>query len=308
MTSTGERQRAVKVHDHAHHPIKVMLRRELVDKATRRAHGADGVRTRRPEAYLKQIESAYEHCVMGFALRSGARLFSSHCNPDTVMTLSVPSSLRRATTTALMMGVLFACWVHAEDAGWRAYQRGDYGAARAYYQSAARNGDRLAQYNVAMMMLRGEGGGEDLDGGVGWLKKAAEAGMPEAQYNLGLLYEGGVGVSRTLTAATAWWEKAAQQGHVQAQIELATQYFLGRGAPKDWKLAAKWYESAAENGDPAAQYIIGSFYEHGDGVEQNLKKALDWYAQAARQGDVGAAAQAKDVARRIAEAQSSAPR
>ena len=36
-------------------------------------------------------------------------------------------------------------------------------------------------------------------------------------------------------------------------------------------------------------------------MTQDLKRALDWYVQAAQQGDVGAAVQAKDVARRIAE-------
>ena len=106
----------------------------------------------------------------------------------------------------------------------------------------------------------------------------------------------------SLTEATLWWSKAAEQGHSDAQVQLATQYFLGRGAPKDWKLAAKWYEAAAERGDPGAQYIIASFYEHGDGVPQDLNKALAWYVQAARQGDVGAAAQAKDIARRLSPA------
>jgi TPR repeat protein len=61
------------------------------------------------------------------------------------------------------------------------------------------------------------------------------------------------------------------------------------------------------NGDPGAQYIIASFYEHGDGVPQDLRRALEWYVHAARQGDVGAAAQAKDVARRLVEA-GNAPR
>src|SRR5436853_278037 len=61
------------------------------------------------------------------------------------------------------------------------------------------------------------------------------------------------------------------------------------------------YAAAAAGGDVGAQYIIGSFYEHGDGVARDLKRALDWYVLAAQQGDVGAAAQAKDVARRLAE-------
>ena len=151
-------------------------------------------------------------------------------------------------------------------AAWQAYRRGDYAQAFAAYEAAARNGDRLAQFNLAMMLLRGEGKPIDLAVAVEWLGKSADAGMAQAQYSMGLLSEGGVGMPRSLTGATAWWQKAADQGHTDAQVELATQYFLGRGAPKDWKLAARWYEAAAENGDVGAQYIMGSFYEHGDGV------------------------------------------
>ena len=120
------------------------------------------------------------------------------------------------------------------------------GRVRLRTKPAPRRGDRLAQYNLAMMLMRGEGTAVDIDAGVDWLTKAADAGMAQAQYNLGLLAESGIGVARSLTTATAWWQKAAEQGHAEAQVQLATQYFLGRGAPKDWKLAAKWYEAAAE--------------------------------------------------------------
>jgi uncharacterized protein len=228
-----------------------------------------------------------------------------YCNPGAVMARGVAAGIR-ARSAALLLSLAVAAFSAAaggaDGPAWQAYVRGDYAAARSLYEEKARAGDRLAQYNLAMMLLRGEGGVSDPEDGARWLRKAADAGMVQAQYNLGLLYEGGVGVPRSLTAASEWWEKAAEHGHVDAQVELATQYFLGRGAPKDWKLAARWYEAAAENGDAGAQYIIGSFYEHGDGVVQDLRKALEWYVAAARQGDVGAAAQAKDVARRLAEA------
>ena len=196
------------------------------------------------------------------------------------MTLAIPARMLRAAWIVVLVCACVAGPVLAADAGWLAYERGDYAAARNFYDAAARAGDRLAQYNLAMMLMRGEGGTADAGAGVVWLRRAADAGMAQAQYNLGLLFESGVGVPRSLTSATTWWEKAAEQGHADAQVQLATQYFLGRGAPKDWKLAARWYEAAAGNGDAGAQYIIGSFYEHGDGVAQDLRKALDWYEKA----------------------------
>jgi TPR repeat protein len=231
-----------------------------------------------------------------------------HDTPGMRMTASLRMILGAVLIAILALAALAAPIPdRAADAGWQAYQRGDYASALAAFEIAAKKGDRLAQFNLGVMLLRGEGKPVDLNTGIVWLTKAADAGMVQAQYDLGLLYESGIGVPRSLTAATDWWQKAAEQGHTEAQVQLATQYFLGRGAPKDWKLAAKWYEAAAVNGDPGAQYIIASFYEHGDGVPQDLRRALEWYVHAARQGDVGAAAQAKDVARRLAEARN-APR
>jgi hypothetical protein len=268
---------------------------ELLHESAGGAHRPDRVRARRPEADLEEIECADEH--------RGMRVVDWDSIVPRRAEMASRSAARRSllTITVLLVVVTMAS-AAPTDAGWRAYQRQDYPAALADFERRAGDGDRVAQFNLAMMLMRGEAGSTDIAGGLAWLQRSADAGLAQAEYNLGLLYEGGVGVPRSLSAATLWWGKAAEQGHADAQVQLATQYFLGRGAPKDWTLAAKWYEAAAENGDSGAQYIIGSFYEHGDGVAQDLRKALAWYALAARQGDIGAAAQAKDVARRLSAA------
>ena len=109
--------------------------------------------------------------------------------------------LRHLAGTLPLVLACFVAPAQAADPGWRAYERGDYAAARSLYDTAARAGDRLAQYNLAMMLVRGEGGPADTVAGVEWLTKSAEAGMAQAQYNLGLLYESGVGVPRSLATA-----------------------------------------------------------------------------------------------------------
>jgi TPR repeat protein len=119
--------------------------------------------------------------------------------------------MRRAAWTLVLVCACLAGPAPAADAGWRAYERGDYAAARSLYDAAARAGDRLAQYNLAMMLMRGEGGATDTGAGVVWLTRAADAGMAQAQYNLGLLFESGVGVPRSLKPATVV-EKAANRG------------------------------------------------------------------------------------------------
>jgi TPR repeat protein len=189
------------------------------------------------------------------------------------------------------------------DGAWRAYERGDHAAAAKLYAEAARQGSRLAQFNYAIMLLRGEAVATERGEALRWLRKAADAGMMQAQYNLALLYERGTGVDRSLTEATAWFERAAEQGHTDAQVSVATQYFLGRGAPKDYAKAAHWYREAANGGDVGAQYILASMYEKGDGVATDLRLALHWYTQAARQGDAVALVKARAVARRYQEEQ-----
>ena len=189
-----------------------------------------------------------------------------------------------------------------DDPGWLLYQKGDYAGAAQRFLTDAKAGKRLAQFNYAMMLLRGETSGST-DQALSWLRKSADLGLAQAQYNLGLLYENGKIGPLSQTEATRWFRHAAEQGHTDAAVSLATQYFLGRGAPKNESEAARWYESAAEDGDVGSQYIIASCYERGYGVAINLPRALLWYIAAARQGDAVASAKAQALAKQVREAQ-----
>ena len=166
-----------------------------------------------------------------------------------------------------------------------AYAKGDATTALAAYRHAARRGQAIGQYNVAMMTFNGEGTVADPKLAATWLSRAARQGFVLAQYALGLLYENGDGVERSQTEASAWFLRAAKQGHVDAQLAIATQYLLGRGIEKSDTQAAAWYERAARAGNVDAQYSIASCYEHGDGVAIDRERALFWYAAAGRQGD-----------------------
>ena len=81
--------------------------------------------------------------------------------------LGWPGRAARGAIVALLIGIGAAdAAVPATDAAWQAYRRGDYASALTIYEQAAAAGDRLAQFNLAMMLLRGEGGRADVDGGV----------------------------------------------------------------------------------------------------------------------------------------------
>jgi TPR repeat protein len=113
------------------------------------------------------------------------------------------------------------------DPAWLDYQRGEHARALREYRTAAERGERLAQFNLAMMLFRGEGQAADPEQALEWLRKAAAAGLPQAQHNLGLLYEHGARVPRSQVDAAVWYRRAAEQGHPVALLALATQFFLG---------------------------------------------------------------------------------
>ncbi|MEX3956279.1 tetratricopeptide repeat protein [Trinickia sp. EG282A] len=169
------------------------------------------------------------------------------------------------------------------------YNAGNFGSALKEFHDAAERGNRLAQFNYAMMLLNGEGTPTNVDEARRWLRKAADANMSHAQYIYGRMYDDGEFVSRDPAEAHRWFLKAAQQGHVQAELALANQFLDGRGTARDNKQAFYWYKKAAEGGDMTAQYVTGSFYERGgDGVTRNINVARAYYAAAAAQGDPAA--------------------
>ncbi len=184
------------------------------------------------------------------------------------------------------------------------YESGQLGQARTSYRRAARRGEPIAEFNLASMLMNGEGGGTNAHEALYWLRLSADAGVPPAQYALGLLYDSGKGVERSQVIAAHWYRRAAEQGEADAELALATLYFVGRnGIAQDYAEAAKWYELAARAGLEPAQYIIASCYEHGDGVEQDTERAVYWYLEAARNGDTVAADKARVLTQAVQHGQ-----
>lgn len=62
-----------------------------------------------------------------------------------------------------------------------------------WYPRSAEHGDRYAQYNLAIMLLKGQGIAQDVEEAFRWCCLAAEQGLAEAQRQLGDLYRAGQG-------------------------------------------------------------------------------------------------------------------
>ena len=71
---------------------------------------------------------------------------------------------------------------------WPAWLVGDHVKARLHFRAAAQRGHPLAQYNLAMMLLHGEGGPCEPAEAEALLRKAAVGGVELAREALGKLW------------------------------------------------------------------------------------------------------------------------
>ena len=102
-----------------------------------------------------------------------------------------------------------------------AVDRGDYKTAQKLFLLLAEQGDAQAQYNLGVMVAKGEGITQDINLAINLFRLAAEQGFARAQYNLGVLYDEGLGIPKDHQEALKWFQLSAEQGLAQAQKEMA---------------------------------------------------------------------------------------
>lgn len=148
----------------------------------------------------------------------------------------------------------------------------------------AEKGSPQAQAELGWAYDNGIGVPRDQAEAVKWYQKAAMQDHRIAQYNLATSYCFGHGVPRDYVEAVKWYQKAADQGHMNAMNSLAARYELGEGIQKDMDKALELYRKAADLGSYSAQYNLGLCYEYSKGVTQDWDEAARWYCKAAEQG------------------------
>ena len=72
-----------------------------------------------------------------------------------------------------------------------------------WYRRSAEQGDRYAQYNLAVMLLKGQGTAPDAEEAFRWCRMAAEQGLAEAQAPAGRSVPDGHGVAE-MSMVRAW--------------------------------------------------------------------------------------------------------
>jgi TPR repeat protein len=116
-------------------------------------------------------------------------------------------ALRRAILSAIALSAATSAW--AQDAGERAYYRGDYVRAASLLLAEANAGRAVAQSFLGYQYQYGLGVPKSYEVAALWYRCAAEQGEPTAQFMLGQLYDRGQGVPEAPVEAEKWLDLAA---------------------------------------------------------------------------------------------------
>ena len=120
----------------------------------------------------------------------------------------------------------------------------------------ANAGDPLAQHELGLRFLMGEGVPADTVQAVYWIKKAADHNLTSAKYNYAILLINGIGVQWDPYASFKLFESAANDGMVQAQYVVGILYTDNLTVQRDYNLAYYWIKKAADNEYEPAQKIV----------------------------------------------------
>ncbi len=148
---------------------------------------------------------------------------------------------------ALFVGGMSA---HAADydAGFKAYQRGDYATALPIFRQLADQGHAKAQYKLGAMYERGNGVAQDYGAAVRWFRKAANQSNARAQYDLGVMYNTGKGVPQDYVQAHMWFNLAAAMGQKFAREtrDLLAKKMTPSQIAEAQRLAREWYRKGSK--------------------------------------------------------------
>ena len=122
----------------------------------------------------------------------------------------------------------------------------------------------LAQYNLGIAHMEGDGVLVDKPEAFKWFKKAAEKGSAKEYWRLGLCYDEGQGVAKNPKEAFKWFMKAAKKGHLTSQVRIGLSYIQGKGVQQDEPEGYTWLFVAAING-----------WEGGEGFEKSMGEFLE---------------------------------
>ncbi len=120
----------------------------------------------------------------------------------------------------------------------------------------ANNGDALAQHELGLRYLLGDGFDADTIQGAYWIKKAADQNLMAAKFNYGILLINGWGTEWNPFEAFKCFSEAANSGMDQAQYIFGLLHADNLIVKRNWNKAYYWVKKAADSGFEEAQNIL----------------------------------------------------
>lgn len=138
----------------------------------------------------------------------------------------------------------------------------------------ANSGDPLAQHELGLRLLTGEGIAPDTVTAVYWIKKAASQKLTAALYNYGIMLINGWGTEWDPFTAYENFLSAAESGMSQAQYIIGILYTDNLIVQRDFNKSYFWIKKSADNGFDPAKEILSELNskvsnEFKDSVAQN---------------------------------------
>ena len=136
----------------------------------------------------------------------------------------------------------------------------------------ANSGDPLAQHELGLRLLTGEGIAADTATAVYWIKKAASQKLSSAQYNYGIMLINGWGTEWNPFTAYENFLSAAESGMSQAQYVVGILHTDNLIIPRDWNKSYYWIKKSVDGGYEPAKEVL---QELSSKVTPEFKDSVD---------------------------------
>lgn len=146
--------------------------------------------------------------------------------------------------------------------------------------TAALNGDLMAQYEIARRYIEGRTVNKNPDLAIDWMQKSADAGYVVAQNHIARLFHA-VGKHKE---SFHYYLLSANQGSAEAYFNIALAYDNGWGVQKDTDKYKQLLLRSAENGWPAAQFLVGTKMMEGSEFKKDSNAGFQWLVRSAEGG------------------------
>lgn len=175
------------------------------------------------------------------------------------------------------LGILYQRGVHCDP------PKPDMYRAIAHLRNAAETGHTDALHALGLIYFRGSNGvRQDMRKAKEYYQRAAKQGSRSANYDYAWMCAFGLGGPRDVEEAILFFERAAEKGHHLSMIELAQLY--QEPECRNYQRAFEWAQRGAESEDPTGEFILGNLYFFGRGCEADVNKARLYYHKADAHG------------------------